>query len=104
MVAVTLELLAKLAPKFAPKLTLLNAPAVLEAELVTACPSVFATALPTEAVTAVPVAFAMAYPVEFAIALPVDCAMLFATLSVTPSVAASDTEVPVPAAELVFQV
>ena len=60
MVAVTLDALAKLAPKFAPKFTLWNAPAVLDAELDTARPKVFATALPTEEVTAVPVAFAIA--------------------------------------------
>ena len=95
IVAVTVELRAKLAPKLAPKLTLRNAPAVLDNELLTARPRVFATAWPTDEFTAWLVKAEIAVPADFAIALPADSDMLFDTELDIPCVTASEAFVPI---------
>ena len=57
-IAVVVDERAKLAPTFPPKLTALDTPLVAAIELVTALPSVFATAVPTVRPVLFPTVFA----------------------------------------------
>ena len=76
-IAVVVDERAKLAPTFPPKLTALDTPLVAAIELVTALPSVFATAVPTvlpvllPRVLAVPlvIVFIAVFPKAFAVLL-----------------------------------